>query len=135
MTRARTGSGRPYPRRVLRVAVGIVGYAAVAALFLPFTWPALLATVLPLVVAGGYALRRPARPLAPAPSWRRIAPWAVVLAAGIGWELMALFRSPRADYPTISSIVSPLAAGQWWFRFLGYLLWLAAGTALVRRWA
>ena len=32
-------------------------------------------------------------------------------AAGIGWELMALFRSPRADYPTISSIVSPLAAG------------------------
>lgn len=119
---------------MLRVAAGI-GYAAVAATLTPLTWPALVATLLPLGLAGWSALRRPARPPVAAPSWRRIAPWVAVVAAGTVWELIALLRSPRVDYPTISSIVSPLAGSQWWFRFVGYLLWLAAGAALVRRWA
>ena len=118
--------------------VGAVAYAAVAALFTPLTWPAMLATVPPLVVAGWLALRPPARPARPGPAGpaigrRRVAPWAVVIVAGATWEIVALVRSPRADYPTISSIVSPFAGTQWWFRFVGYLLWFAAGVWLVRR--
>ena len=117
---------------MLWVALGI-GYAAVAALFTPLTWPAMVATLPPLVVAGWVALRRPDRQRIAALDRRRIVPWAAVVAAGAAWELIALFRSPRADFPTISSVVSPLAGTQWWFRFVGYLVWFAAGAWLVRR--
>ena len=110
-----------------------VGYAAVAALFTPLTWPAMLATLPPLFVAGWVALRLPVRPIGPGLRRRRVVPWLAVVAAGTIWELVALVRSPRADYPTISSIVSPLAGTQWWFRFAGYLLWFAAGAWLVCR--
>ena len=110
-----------------------VGYAAVAALFTPLTWPAMLATLPPLFVAGWVALRPPVRPIGPGLRRRRVVPWLAVVVAGTIWELVALVRSPRADYPTISSIVSPLAGTQWWFRFAGYLLWFAAGVWLVRR--
>jgi hypothetical protein len=110
-----------------------VGYAAVAALFTPLTWPAMLATVPPLVAAAWVAVRRPDRPPAPLPGLRRMVPWAVVIGVGTVWELVALFGSPRGDFPTISSIVSPLAGTQWWFRFVGYLVWFAVGVCLVRR--
>ena len=110
-----------------------VGYAAVAALLTPLTWPAMLATLPPLAVAGWVAVRRPNRPPAPAVMRRRLAPWIVLVVAGTAWELVALIRSPRADYPTISSIVSPLAGDHWWFRFVCYLLWFAVGGWLVRR--
>jgi hypothetical protein len=110
-----------------------VGYAAVAALFTPLTWPAMVATLPPLVVAGWAALRPPGRPAGPALGLRRVAPWMTVVAAGTVWEFVALVRSPRTDHPTISSIISPLAGTQWWFRFAGYLLWFAAGVWLVRR--
>jgi len=119
---------------VLWVVVGVgIGYAAVAALLTPLTWPAMLATVPPLALACWVAVRRPNCPPAPAPTWRRVLPWAVVLAAGVVLELATLFRTPREDYPTLSSIVSPLAGSQWWFRFVGYLIWFAVGAALVRR--
>ncbi|WP_395728929.1 hypothetical protein [Nakamurella sp.] len=121
------------PRTVLGTSVVAVGYAAVAALFTPLTWPAMLATLPPLVVAGWAALRPPSRPAGPALGRRRVAPWLVVIVAGTGWELLALFRTPREDFPTLSSIISPLAGTQWWFRFAGYLLWFAAGAALVGR--
>lgn len=114
------------------VGVGI-GYAAVAALLTPLTWPAMLATVPPLALACWVGVRRPNDPPAPAPTWRRVLPWAVVLAAGVTLELATLFRTPREDYPTLSSIVSPLAGSQWWFRFVGYLIWFAVSAALVRR--
>lgn len=110
-----------------------VGYAALAALLSPLTWPAMLATLPPLLVAGWVAVRGPVRPARIPLKRRRAAPWLVVIAAGTGWELLALFRTPREDFPTISSIVSPLAGTQWWFRFVGYLLWFAAGAWLVRR--
>ncbi|HEY5880272.1 MAG TPA: hypothetical protein VIU11_15295 [Nakamurella sp.] len=117
---------------MLWIGVGF-GYAAVAAVFTPLTWPAMLATVPPLAVAGWVGLRRPERPGGPRIGLRRILPWLAVLVVGTAWELIALLRSPRDDYPTISSIVSPLAGPHWWFRFVGYLVWFAAGVALVRR--
>jgi hypothetical protein len=122
---------RPVPWTVVGAGVVGIGYAAAAASLTPLTWPAMLATLPPLMAAGWVALHRPDRPPAPAPAARRVAPWAVVVAAGVIWELVALVRSPRADYPTVSSIVSPLAGTQWWFRFVGYLLWFAAGAWLV----
>jgi hypothetical protein len=115
------------------VSAVAVGYAAVAALFTPLSWPAMLATLPPLAVAGWVAMRRPDRSPALALSRRRLAPWVLLLVAGVGWELVALVRAPRADYPTISSIISPLAGTSWWFRFACYLLWFAAGGWLVRR--
>ncbi len=122
------------------VVIGAV-YAALAALLPPLGWPAMLATLPPLAVALAVALqppnhppnRRADRPVAAGPGRRRILPWAAVVAAGTAWELIALFRSPRDDFPTISSIVSPLAGSQWWIRFAGYLIWFAAGWWLVRR--
>lgn len=110
-----------------------VGYAALAAFLAPLTWPAMLATLPPLAVGGWAALRHP-RPAARRPiGRRRVLPWLLVVVAGTAWEVVALVRSPRADYPTISSIISPLAGTQWWFRFAGYLLWFAAGVWLVRQ--
>jgi hypothetical protein len=109
------------------------GYAAVAASFTPLTWPAMLATLPPLVVAGWVAVRPADRPAGRPLGRRRIAAWVLVIVAGTVWELLALVRAPRTDYPTVSSIVSPLAGSQWWFRFVGYLCWFAAGWWLVRR--
>jgi hypothetical protein len=121
------------PWTAVGISVLAVGYAAVAALFTPLTWPAMLATVPPLFVAGWAALRLPVRPVAPALGLRRVTPWVIVVVAGTVWELVTLAGSPRVDYPTISSIVSPLAGTQWWFRFAGYLIWFAAGVWMVRR--
>lgn len=90
------------------------------------------ATVPPLVIAGWVSLRAPTRPTPARIGWRRVLPWVVVIAVGAAWELLALVRSPRADFPTLSSIVSPLAGPHWWFRFAGYLVWFAVGVRLVR---
>lgn len=110
-----------------------VGYAAVAASLTPLTWPAMLATLPPLVVALGAALRLPAAPADRRLGRRRVLPWLLLVGAGTAWEVLALVQSPREDYPTISSIVTPLAATQWWFRFAGYLVWFATGLWLVRQ--
>ena len=109
-----------------------VAYAALAAMLPPLTWAAMMATLPPLAVATVLAVRRPNRPPAPALGLRRVLPWMTVLAAGTVWELVALVGSPRSDFPTISSIVSPMAGTHWWFRFAGYLAWFAAGWWLVR---
>ena len=52
----------------------------------------------------------------------------------IAWELFAVLQSPRHDYPTLSSLLSPLAGdSDGWYRFGGYLLWFVLGSWLVRR--
>lgn len=110
-----------------------VVYAAGAACLTPLTWPAMLATVPPLAVCLMVALRPASRPVRRPIGRRRVVPWLVVVGAGTVWEAVALIRSPRSDYPTISSIVSPLAGTQWWVRFAGYLLWFAVGLWLLRQ--
>ena len=58
--------------------------------------------------------------------------WGGLILGVIGWELTALFSSPRFAHPTLSSITDAVlryhAA-----RFVGYLLWLALGIDLLRR--
>jgi hypothetical protein len=112
-----------------------IGYALVASRFTPLTWPAMLATLPPAALLCWATMRRPI-PAAPAVRLTpaRVMPWIVVVATGLAWELVALQQAPRRDYPTLSSIISPLAgdvAG--WYRFAGYLVWFAAGAWLARR--
>jgi len=113
-----------------------VAYATLASRFIPLTWPSMLATVPPAAVVGWVGLHRHTVRVGPAEGIRpsRLVPWVVVAALAIAWETVALALSPREDFPTLSSVVSPLAgdtAG--WYRFGGYLVWFALGAWLVRR--
>jgi len=113
-----------------------VAYAALASRFIPLTWPSMLATVPPAAVVGWVGLRRRTVRVGPAEgvSPSRQVPWVVVAALAIAWETAALAQSPREDFPTLSSVISPLAgdtAG--WHRFGGYLAWFALGALLARR--
>lgn len=122
-------------RRQLLWAVLAVGYALVASRLAPLSWPAMLATVPPAAALCWVALRRPVV-VAPVSriGLRRVLPWLVVAATGLAWELFAVLQSPRHDYPTLSSLLSPLAGdSDGWYRFAGYLLWFALGSWLVRR--
>ena len=117
------------------VAVAVV-YATVASRFAPLTWPSMLATLPPAAVVFWVGMRgRPTRE-GPAMVLRRsrLMPWVVVGVAGIALEIAAVLQSPRSDFPTLSSIVSPLAGDSaGWYRFAGYLAWFALGAWLARR--
>jgi hypothetical protein len=119
----------------LRVVIA-VAYAALASRFIPLTWPAMLATVPPAAVLCYVGLRGRAVRAAPAVviSPSELVPWVVVAALAIAAEIAALVQPSRADFPTLSSFISPLVgdtAG--WYRFGGYLAWFALGAWLVRR--
>jgi len=117
--------------------IGAIGYALLASRLSPLTWPAMLATLPPAVLVfwvGGR--RRPAPASSPeiAIGWSRLAPWVVIAALGITLEMLALVQSPREDFPTLSSIVSPLAGDSTgWYRFGGYLAWFAVGAWMAKR--
>ena len=64
----------------------------------------------------------------PARRWSIIA-WSVVVTKLTGWELLALFSQPRADHPTISSLLEA-AMEHHVPRFGVYLLWLWLGWAI-----
>jgi hypothetical protein len=116
--------------------VAAVSYAAAASRFTPLTWPAMLATVPPAVVVCWLGLRGRSVSTVPAVALDRsqVMPWVVVSASAVVLEILALVQSPRADFPTLSSIVSPLVGdSSGWYRFAGYLAWFALGAWLVRR--
>jgi hypothetical protein len=117
------------------VAIAVV-YAALAARFVPLTWPSMLATVPPAAVVCWIGLRRRTVQAGPAVavSPSGVLPWVVVAAFAIVLEIAALVNSPREDFPTLSSLISPLAADPaGWYRFGGYLAWFALAAWLVRR--
>ena len=95
----------------------------------------MLATVPPVVVmfwVGGWGRRSRSPELVR--SWSRLAPWVVVVSLGMTLEIVALAQSPRADFPTLSSIVSPFAGDSTgWYRFGGYLAWFAMGAWMAKR--
>jgi len=115
--------------------IGAVVYALLASRLSPLTWAAMLATVPPAVAVfwvGGR--RRSARNPEIAISRSRLAPWVVIAALGITLEMVALVQSPRKDFPTLSSIVSPLTGDSTgWYRFGGYLAWFAVGAWMAKR--
>ena len=121
--------------RALWVAVAIA-YAALASRLTPLTWPSMLATVPAAAVVYRVGMR--GRPVRECPAVvlerSRLVPWVVVISLGIGLEIAALLQTPREEFPTLSSFVSPLvgdSAG--WYRFVGYLVWLGMGAWLARR--
>jgi hypothetical protein len=121
--------------RPLWVVVAVV-YALLASRFSPLSWPAMLATVPPVAVVCWLGVS--GRPAAESPvvvlSRSRLVPWVVLAALGVALEVVALMRSPRQDFPTFSSIVSPLAGDSaGWYRFGGYLAWFALGVWMARR--
>jgi hypothetical protein len=113
-----------------------VAYAGLASSFAPLTWPAMIATLPPLGVAAWIAWHRPEqRDERPPLRLVRLWPWLVVVVLGTAWELAALVGTPRAEYPTLSSLISPIFGdpANWGYRFVVYLAWFAAGAWLVRR--
>ena len=56
--------------------------------------------------------------------------WLVLVALAVGWELAALFSSPRADHPTLSTITDEIMSVHPG-RALVFALWLALGWLLV----
>ena len=101
----------------------------------PFTWPALVAVEAAGIAAMLLGARMPGR--RPSAGGRRSAPrgilvWVVLVTVLAGWELMAYFSHPRADHPTLSSLVDPVL--DWHpVRAVAFLVWLTVGAGLARR--
>jgi hypothetical protein len=103
----------------------------------PFGWTA-TALVASVVVA--VVIRAAIRRSDAAPMDRRLGNglvlWSCLMAAVAVWELFALARQPEwhrpsSSEPTLSTLLDPaLEQGPW--RFVGWLLWLAAGWRLLR---
>lgn len=97
----------------------------------PFTAPALVAVVgggVAAMLVGARYLRQPASPA----DRRGIVVWVVLLALLAGWELAAYVQHPRADHPTLSSLLDPVLDSHT-ARAVALLLWLVAGADLARR--
>lgn len=58
-------------------------------------------------------------------------PWAVLVAALVGWELFCYFAGARVAHPTLSSLYD-LAARHAWVKALVAVAWLGIGWELVR---
>jgi hypothetical protein len=58
--------------------------------------------------------------------------WAMLAVAGVGWQLAAYFQSPRADHPTVSSMLDA-ADTSTFFRAAVFLGWMLLGVELARR--
>ena len=110
--------------------VGVLAYAWWASGLGPFSRAALVATVsagLAAIAVGGRR-RRPVVASRPSAAWV----WGVLLGALAAWELASFLQHPRADHPTLSSLVNGLL-GNHASRAVAFLAWLWAGTDLSRR--
>lgn len=124
---------QPFDARVAAPAVA-VGAAAVyawwAAARPPFSLSAHLAVFAAaavVLVAGSRLERRKRRPAAAF----GMVPWALLVAAVVGFELWNFFHHPREEYPTMSSLMNEVDTLP--VRRAMYLAWLALGWHLVRR--
>jgi hypothetical protein len=140
--RARSARARRAGHRISRpVAAGIAALVAYGWWFTdrqPFSGGALLAMLgaAAILITLGTVHRASAQShgrdqaTAHAPALRlSVIAWSVTLAALTGWELIALFSHPRAEHPTVSSLLET-AMEHHGPRFGFYLLWLALGWAI-----
>ncbi len=108
----------------------------------PFTWQADLATALGIVavLTGGLALlvslrRRhdPAVRAGAVPKLSRAAAasWIGIGVVAVSFELLNVFLSPRAQHPTLSSMVAAVTSHDV-LRGLAFIAWLAAGWWIIR---
>ena len=124
-------------RRILLLVVGVV-LAAGGAATRPFSWPATVLVVVPVVVVSVLAFRtRPEQIPRTARLRRGVVVWSTLLVAASVWEVYAFVRQPdwtRPNdlHPTLSTLLDP-ALEQLPLRFAGWLVWLGAGWWLVSR--
>jgi hypothetical protein len=113
----------------------------------PFTWPADIVTSAALVAMVGIVVvqhfgsattpcvaRRSGPPVAATARHRgwRWAIWATPLAAIVAWELTTYFGTPRAEHPTLSSMLDVVTATPWG-RGVAFASWLVLGWFVVTR--
>ncbi len=60
------------------------------------------------------------------------APWAGLASVLVTWELVAFVQSPRADHPTLSSLINTMLDSHP-ARAAAFALWLVAMMELARR--
>jgi hypothetical protein len=104
-----------------------------------FTWPVMVAVVVPGIVgvmSAWYAAPRPSAEAAPIQAGGAAA-WAAVFVALALWELGTWLLQPTLTtgspaHPTISVLLDPLL-GSSPGRSVGFAAWLALGWFLVRR--
>lgn len=129
---------------VASVAIGLL-YAVLASTTRPFTWAAYVVTAVPIVVAAfatAWTNRKVAARIAavragvvnqhPARWDRRWMAWVVLMAVATSWELFCLASLPRAQHPTLSSLID-LLDSTWVGKSAAFVLWLALGWFLVAR--
>ncbi|MEV2220258.1 hypothetical protein AB0E01_10310 [Nocardia vinacea] len=133
-----TGELAPsFRRRILLLVVGVV-LAAGGAATRPFSWPATVLVVVPLVMVSVLAFRmRPEQIPRTARLRRGVVVWSTLLVIASVWEVYAFVRQPdwtRPNdlHPTLSTLLDP-ALEQLPLRFAGWLVWLGAGWWLVSR--
>lgn len=114
-------------------AAALVAAAGLAGTTRSFTWPALIVTVTGAVFVLTVALRRSRSPRIGRDRPRRgYAAWVVVAIAALGWQLAAYFQSPRAEHPTLSSMLDAADAHDP-LRAVVFLGWVVLGLELARR--
>lgn len=107
-----------------------VAYSWWAAGLRPYSHPATAAVLvgaLGVLVAGPRFERRPTSP----PRTRALLPWGALAAAVLALELFTYFQSPRAEYPTMSSLVNEVDTVP--VRRVTYVLWFLFGWHLAGR--
>lgn len=122
---------------MLLLVVGVV-LAAGGAVTRPFSWPATVLVVVPVVVVSVLAFRtRPEQIPRTARLRCGVVVWSTLLVVASVWEVYAFVRQPdwtRPNdlHPTLSTLLDP-ALEQLPLRFAGWLVWLGAGWWLVSR--
>jgi hypothetical protein len=113
------------------LAVAVVAYAWWVTSLPQFQTGTTVAVVGAGVVAIAWGVRRRSGPRE-AERAEGLVVWALLAGALAGWQLLAYFREPRSEHPTLSSMAdAALSANP--VRALAFVGWLAVAAALARR--
>jgi hypothetical protein len=105
----------------------------VASALHPFTYPERVAVALPIVIAAVAVVRSGrAAETAELETRRGIWVWRALFGLFLVWELISYRLSPRADWPTVSSMADSIMSTHPG-RFAMFAAWLAVGYWLFRR--
>jgi len=132
----RAPSAEPAPRaaRALVAAALVAVYGWWAVGLPPFSGTATVAVIGAGAAAAAWAgwHRRRSGSRAGGTQEARLAPWAVLTAAAVVWQLAAFVQRPRDDHPTLSSLANT-ALDSHAARTAAFVAWVIATVALVRR--
>jgi hypothetical protein len=124
------------PRNGRRLAVGgvVVAYSWFASASAPFSTRALISVLVPGAVLGAIAFRRPPERIPPPDSVdiTGFSYWIVALALLFEWEASAFRENANWLHPTLTDLINPLLTPHP-VRAGAFVIWLAAGWALVKR--